>query len=366
MAPVSSTVLIQGEIGHRQGAGRQGAPRPLAAARQAVHRGQLRRASGDAARDRSCSATRRAPSPARRSGGSAGSSWPTTGPSSSTRSARCRRPRRSSCSGCWRAATFFRVGGTQPIKVDVRVIAATNRALREAVALGRVPGRPLLPAQRPQHLPAAAPRAAGGHPAAGAAVHPGVRPDARPAVPGHHARGDAAAGRGALAGQRAPAPEPDRVDGGAGAGHRDPGLGHPGRHFRGARHSCSRCALPAAAARGRRRRSWSSSCGAWWTSGSRSRSFGAGWTTAPAGAGHRDPGARSRRVIDRCRTSRRAAADDAVIYRPGMTMADVERATIAAALRECQGNRRQAAECWASVSGPCTGRSKRINLANFT
>jgi DNA-binding NtrC family response regulator len=32
--------------------------------------------------------------------------------------------------------TFFRVGGTQPIKVDVRVIAATNRSLREAVALG--------------------------------------------------------------------------------------------------------------------------------------------------------------------------------------------------------------------------------------
>jgi DNA-binding NtrC family response regulator len=32
--------------------------------------------------------------------------------------------------------TFFRVGGTVPIKVDVRVVAATNRALREAVALG--------------------------------------------------------------------------------------------------------------------------------------------------------------------------------------------------------------------------------------
>ncbi len=32
--------------------------------------------------------------------------------------------------------SFFRVGGTQPIKVDVRVIAATNRGLRERVALG--------------------------------------------------------------------------------------------------------------------------------------------------------------------------------------------------------------------------------------
>jgi DNA-binding NtrC family response regulator len=32
-----------------------------------------------------------------------------------------------------------------------------------------------------------------------------------------------------------------------------------------------------------------------------------------------------------------------VLYRPGMTMAEVERAAISAALRECQGNRRQAA-----------------------
>jgi DNA-binding NtrC family response regulator len=31
---------------------------------------------------------------------------------------------------------FFRVGGTQPIKVDVRVVAATNRSLKESVALG--------------------------------------------------------------------------------------------------------------------------------------------------------------------------------------------------------------------------------------
>src|SRR5262245_33842976 len=32
--------------------------------------------------------------------------------------------------------TFFRVGGTQPISVDVRVIAATNKALKEQVTLG--------------------------------------------------------------------------------------------------------------------------------------------------------------------------------------------------------------------------------------
>jgi DNA-binding NtrC family response regulator len=33
--------------------------------------------------------------------------------------------------------SFFRVGGVQPISVDVRVIAATNRSLKEQVALGQ-------------------------------------------------------------------------------------------------------------------------------------------------------------------------------------------------------------------------------------
>ena len=33
--------------------------------------------------------------------------------------------------------TFFRVGGIQPIKVDVRVITATNRSLKDAVTLGQ-------------------------------------------------------------------------------------------------------------------------------------------------------------------------------------------------------------------------------------
>jgi len=38
------------------------------------------------------------------------------------------------------------------------------------------------------------------------------------------------------------------------------------------------------------------------------------------------------------------AADDRVVYRAGMSMADVERAAIEAALRESRGNRRKAAE----------------------
>jgi DNA-binding NtrC family response regulator len=36
--------------------------------------------------------------------------------------------------------------------------------------------------------------------------------------------------------------------------------------------------------------------------------------------------------------------DGPVVYRPGMTMADVEKATIDAVLREHRGNRRRAAE----------------------
>jgi DNA-binding NtrC family response regulator len=38
------------------------------------------------------------------------------------------------------------------------------------------------------------------------------------------------------------------------------------------------------------------------------------------------------------------AAEGEVLYRPGMTMAEVERATIQAALHETKANRRKAAE----------------------
>ena len=84
-------------IRRRQGADRARHPRHRRAPRQAVHRGQLRRDPGEPRRDRSCSATRRARSPARPSATSASSSRPPAARCSSTRSANCRPPRRSSC-----------------------------------------------------------------------------------------------------------------------------------------------------------------------------------------------------------------------------------------------------------------------------
>ena len=104
MAPVSSTVLIQGESGTGKELVAKAHPRPVAPARASrSSRSTAPRCPRRCSRA-SCSATRRAPSPARRSAGWAASSWPTAGPSSSTRSARSRPACRSSCCGCWRPA----------------------------------------------------------------------------------------------------------------------------------------------------------------------------------------------------------------------------------------------------------------------
>ena len=54
---------------------------------------------------------------------------------------------------------FKRVGGVADIRVDVRVIAATNRNLEDAVEAGQVPRGPVLPAERDADRAAAAARA---------------------------------------------------------------------------------------------------------------------------------------------------------------------------------------------------------------
>ena len=82
----------------------------------------------------SCSATRRARSPARRSASPASSSWRTAARCFSTRSATCRCRCRPKILRALEEKRFERVGGTAPLQVDVRVVAATNRNLKAAVA----------------------------------------------------------------------------------------------------------------------------------------------------------------------------------------------------------------------------------------
>ena len=61
---------------------------------------------------------------------------------------------------------FRRVGGTDEVEADIRIIAATNRDLSKMVGGRNLPRRPVLPHQRDSGAAAAAARAGGRHPAA--------------------------------------------------------------------------------------------------------------------------------------------------------------------------------------------------------
>ncbi len=67
-----------------------------------------------------------------------------------------------------------RVGGSKPVKVDIRIIATSNRDLAEAVQAGHVPRGPALSPERRQPAPAGPARAAQGHPRPGAPFRPQI------------------------------------------------------------------------------------------------------------------------------------------------------------------------------------------------
>ena len=121
-------------IRHRQGAGRARAARAQPARQQAVHRAEHLGDSRPNCSNRNCSATRRARSPARTPCAAAASSRPTAARCSSTRSATCRPPLQTRLLRVLAEGEFYRVGGQTPIKVDVRVIAATHQNLEERVS----------------------------------------------------------------------------------------------------------------------------------------------------------------------------------------------------------------------------------------
>ena len=65
---------------------------------------------------------------------------------------------------------FMHLGGVHEIQVDVRILAATNVDLRQAVREGKFPRRSVLPAERDHHRSAAAAHTPGRYSAAGGAA----------------------------------------------------------------------------------------------------------------------------------------------------------------------------------------------------
>ena len=110
---------------------------------------------------------------------------------------------------------FMHLGGMQEIQVDVRIIAATNVDLRQAVREGTLPRRSLLPPERHHPGPAAAAHSPRRYSAAGRAFSQALLRREWPG-PAHHLAGsDARADGLRLAGQCARAGKRDRARRGA-------------------------------------------------------------------------------------------------------------------------------------------------------
>ena len=150
-------------VGHRQGAGRPRAPRPVSPAPQAVHRGQRGGALGHAARVRAVRPREGRVHRGHRFPARALRARRRGARSSSTRSARCRSRRRRSSCACSSSGSSIGSAARRSIKVDVRIVAATNQDLRQLVAIGEFRRDLYFRLNVLQHRAAAAPGAPGRH-----------------------------------------------------------------------------------------------------------------------------------------------------------------------------------------------------------
>ena len=134
------TVLLRGETGTGKELVARAHPPHSRRARPAL-RGASARRSRPRCWSRSCSATRRARSPAPRSGGWASSSWPTAARSSSTRSATCRSSCRPSCCARSRSASSSASAATSrsasTCGCSPRPTATSRRMMHERAASAR-------------------------------------------------------------------------------------------------------------------------------------------------------------------------------------------------------------------------------------
>ena len=138
---------------------------------EAVRHRQLRRHPRQSGRDASCSATRRAPSPAPPKSMPASSSRRIRARCSSTRSATCRSTSRSSCCAPCRRARSIRSAAGRPVRVDIRLISATHRNLLQQVKDGKFREDLFYRLNVYPDLRAAAARPPRRHPRSGPALH---------------------------------------------------------------------------------------------------------------------------------------------------------------------------------------------------
>ena len=134
-----------------------------------------------------------------------------------------------------------RIGSNEPIKVNVRVLSATNRDLEAAVAAGTFRARPVLSPEGHHDPLAAAARTARGHSAACASISSRIQQALSQARDRHRRAGAQADGGLRLAGQRPRTAQRHREHGRAGSRRR----ARPGRSCRRATRSAA-CNCPMA------------------------------------------------------------------------------------------------------------------------